>query len=81
MPKIRFFFKDKQIGESYIMETSDQTARDKVARGILSDIEYKIYDKFIITDDDGRNPRTAILTPYFQDKQGRIWKANWADDV
>lgn len=74
MPKIKFFFKDKLIGESYIEEKSDQKTRDDVARMILQDIEYKIYDKFIITEDDGRFPRTAICLPVWVDKNGRVWK-------
>ena len=81
MPKISFYRDDKLIITADICERSNQNDRDIVAVSCMISLDYQTYDKFVITDDDGKNPRTAILTPYFQDKQGRIWKSDWAEDV
>ncbi len=81
MPKISFYRDDKLIVTADICERSNQKDRDIVAISSMISIDYQTYNKFIITNDDGKNSRTAILTPYFQDEQGRIWKADWAKNV
>ena len=81
MSKISFYRDDKLIVTTDICERSNQVDRDIAAINSMIGIDYQTYDKFVITDDDGKNPRVAILTPYFTDKVGRIWKSDWAEDV
>lgn len=75
MAKITFFHAGKELTTTSIKEGSNQTERDQIAGAVLSYIDYHIYDKFTITNDDGENSRSCELTEYFQDSQGRIWKS------
>lgn len=81
MPKISFYHKEKELATTFIKDRSNQVDRDIVASEVLDLLDYQVFDKFVITDDDGKNPRSATLTPYFQDAQGRIWKAEGFNNV
>lgn len=75
MQIIIFYHKGKELGRGHLKDMSNQEDRDQVAHDTLDILDYQIYDKFTITDNLGKNPRSAELTGYFQDKQGRIWKS------
>lgn len=81
MPKITFYLDEKALATADLKPRSTQVDRDKVAKKNLVRLDYQLYNKFTITEDDGSAPRSAILTPYFQDAQGRIWKGEWTEDV
>ncbi len=86
MPTITFYFNGNYLASAEVKERSNQTDRDKIAKRVLSSFGYQAYDEFALTEDNGEgnggvSTRRAFLTPYFQDAQGRIWKAEWSDDV
>ena len=75
MALIEFYYKEKLLARTALIDRSTQAERDGVAKKELSEIDYQIFDAFTITENDGSNPRSAELTEYFQDSQGRIWKS------